>query len=69
MFDRRKFRAELALRDMSFKDLAKLLKLNESTVYRKVNADGDFSRAEINIMIDELDLQNPDSIFFTKTLA
>lgn len=63
-FDKKKFKAELALRGMSMKDLAKLLKINESTIYRKFNADGDFSREEISKIITIMGIENPFEIFF-----
>ena len=49
--------------------LAERLNINESTLYRKINADGDFSREEINIMIEYLEIDNPSEIFFAKKLA
>ena len=64
MFDERKFRAQLVLKDISMKELASLLNLNESTVYRKINDNGSFTRDEINKMIEILEIENPMEIFF-----
>ena len=69
MFDERKFRAQLVLRGISMKELAVELGLNESTLYRKVKADGSFTREEINKMIDILEISDPKEIFFTDKLA
>lgn len=69
MFDKNRFKAALALRGMTLKDLAAALNLNESTVYRKINADGDFSRSEINHMIIILGIDDPKDIFFADELA
>lgn len=64
MFDERKFRAQLVLKGISMKELASLLNLNESTVYRKINDNGSFTRDEINRMIEFLEIENPMEIFF-----
>ena len=69
MFDERRFRAQMVLSGMSMKVLADILGLNESTLYRKIKADGAFTREEINKMIDVLNISDPKSIFFTDELA
>ena len=69
MFDERKFRAQLVLRGISMKELAVELGLNESTLYRKVKANGAFTREEINRMIVILEISDPKEIFFTDKLA
>lgn len=69
MFDIKRFKAQLVLKGVTNKMLAEKLGINESTLYRKINADGDFSREEINIMIDFLDIDHPADIFFATELA
>lgn len=69
MFDEKRFRAQLVLADMSMKDLAAQLDINESTLYRKIKQDGAFTRAEINDMIRIMNISNPAEIFFTEELA
>lgn len=69
MFDERRFKAQLALCGMSLKELAKALDINESTLYRKIQRDGDFTRDEINKMIHILKIQQPGEIFFADKLA
>lgn len=69
MFDKNRFRAQLALNGMTLRDLASHLQMNESTLYRKINADGNFSREEINRMIVILKIEDPKSIFFADELA
>ena len=51
------------------KELANILRINESTLYRKLKQDGFFTRDEINTMIDVLHIENPKDIFFTDKLA
>ena len=69
MFDRKRFKAQLILAGVSMKELAEALGIDESTLYRKVNADGSFTREEINKMIDVLKIESPMDIFFTHELA
>lgn len=69
MFDRRKFLAQMTLRDVSKKELAEILGINEATLYRKINNDGYFTRSEINKLIEVLRIDNPTEIFFAEKLA
>lgn len=69
MFDKRKFLAQMTLRDVSKKELAEYLGINELTLYRKINKDGSFTRQEINKMINYLHIENPAEIFFAEKLA
>lgn len=69
MFDKRKFLAQMTLRDVSKKELAEELGINEVTLYRKINNDGYFTRSEINKLIEVLRIDNPAEIFFAEKLA
>ena len=69
MFDRKKLRAQMVLKGISAKDLSKALNINESTFYRKLNDDGRFTREEMNIMIQVLEIEDPADIFFAPELA
>lgn len=69
MFDKKRFMAQLVLSDVSMKELAKKLGIDESTLYRKVNEDGRFSRKEINAMLSILKIEDPYPIFFADELA
>ena len=69
MFDKRKFLAQLALRDVKKKELAEYLDINELTLYRKINNDGAFTRKEINAMIKFLHIEDPAEIFFADKLT
>jgi len=64
MFDKNRFRAQLVLMGITMKELAEKLEIDESTLYRKVNAGGSFTRDEINKMIDILKIDTPMDIFF-----
>ena len=67
MFDKRRFMAQLALKGVTLKELAKNLEIDESTLYRKINDDGRFTRKEM--MIDFLEIEDPNNIFFANELA
>lgn len=69
MFNRRKFQAQMVLMGINMKDLSNLLDINESTLYRKLGNDGDFSREEIGKIIEVLHIENPMDIFFADTIA
>lgn len=69
MFDKNRFRAQLVLRNVTHKRLAEVLGIDESTLYRKINNNGAFTRDEINQMIEYLMIDDPASIFFATELA
>jgi predicted DNA-binding transcriptional regulator AlpA len=55
----------MVMSGITSKEVAKILGINESTLYRKINSEGNFTRKEIKILIDTLGLKNPEEIFFT----
>lgn len=69
MFNKNMFRAQMALRGITARELSEKLGINESTLYRKINADGSFTREEINQLILILDISDPRAIFFSDELA
>lgn len=69
MFDQRKFKAQMVIMGVSARDIATALSIDESTFYRKIKANGNFTRSEINTLIDILKINNPEDIFFSKELA
>lgn len=68
-FNRRKLQAQMVLKGKTGKDVAEKLKINESTLYRKMNDNGDFTRNQISTMIDFLDITDIDGIFFADDVA
>ena len=52
-------------------DIAKLLAINPATLYRKLTGESDFTRREIQMIKDSLQLSNEqkDLIFFTDKVA
>ena len=69
MFNERKFKAQLVLMGISGKELAEMLGMDESTLYRKIRAGGAFTREEINKLIIILKFEDPMDIFFAEELA
>ena len=59
----------MVLRGMTGKDLATELGIAETTLYRKMGNDGDFSRSEINRIMEILSIEDPVPIFFASELA
>ena len=69
MFDKRRFKAAMVMAGVNGKMCADALNINESTFYRKMNADGDFTRSEINTLMRFLGLKDPWEIFFADGLT
>lgn len=68
-FDKYEFNAQMARKNKKRVELAKVLDIDPSTLYRKIENDGDFDRNQIAIIIDFLELENPMPIFFVKELT
>jgi DNA-binding phage protein len=69
MFDRRKLQAQMVLKGYNVSQVAEMLGINSATMYRKLGNDGDFSRTEINQLIDILDIKDIRGIFFAPSVA
>lgn len=69
MFNKLEFNAQIARKGMLKKDVAKALGIDVSTLYRKMEKDGDFSREEMSILIELLGIEDPKEIFFADELA
>lgn len=64
MFREDRFREALQKKGLTLQDVATHLKINQSTLYRKMIGESDFYRAEIQEICILLDLDNPSKIFF-----
>lgn len=60
------FKGTVVAKGYSMGDVADWLAINASTLYRKIARNGDFSRTEIKILTNKLNLNEHerDSIFF-----
>ena len=64
MFDEEKFREVLKAKNKSLQDIADILNINLATLYRKMNGTSDFFRSEMDILVKELEIDDPKAIFF-----
>ena len=69
MFNKLEFNAQIARKGLRKMDVAKALNIDVSTLYRKIENDGDFDREQINTLIDLLDIKDPKHIFFADELT
>lgn len=65
MFDKNKFKAQLLLKNKTVNEIADLLGVNVTTLYRKMSGESDFYRNEIHLLCKILEIENPTDIFFT----
>lgn len=64
MFNEEKFRIAIKKAGYSIEEIAKLLNIDVSTLYRKMHGESDFYRREIDVIVSTLNLKNPSEIFF-----
>lgn len=69
MFNRTEFRVQVVRAQKTYKEVAEYLDIDESTLYRKIQNNGSFTREEINKLIEFLNISNPKVIFFADELA
>lgn len=68
MFNKNKLRAKVIEKGFTMKQIAEVLRINEVTLYRKINGTSDFTRKEIQKLkeILKLDAKTTEEIFFTE---
>lgn len=64
MFNEQELRVAMVREQKTMKDIADMLEISQTTLYRKIKRDGDFSRKEIQRISEFLKLKEPDKIFF-----
>lgn len=69
MFRENELKAQMVRKGVTHEELAKTLGISVTTLWRKIRADGNFTRNEISTMIDYLEIEDPDGVFFAKELA
>ena len=69
MFNRRKLQAQMVLKGYTIGEVAEKLGINAATMYRKLGNNGDFSREEISKLIDILDIEDVEGVFFAHDVA
>jgi cyanate lyase len=65
------FKAKLAEKGVTLREIAFVMGCNEATLYRKMQGQSDFTRNEIQLIKQKLELTNEDVevIFFATELA
>lgn len=66
-----KFRLEYEMKKkgVSIKDMCDVLGISRSAFYRKMNEKSQFTKREIEIIVDFLDLGSPMGIFFKEKVS
>ena len=62
-------KAQMVLRGIKMCDLASVMGISQSALYRKMNKKSYFTQKEISIMIDYLKIENPMHIFFNEKVS
>lgn len=66
MFNANKLKSLIVLNGLSQKEFAEKIGMNEATLYRKMKANGNFLRGEIDTILTVLKIDDPKEIFFAK---
>lgn len=66
MFDQTEFKVQMIRAHKTNKEIAEYLGIDESTLWRKIQNNGSFSREEISKLIIFLDIEDPKVIFFAE---
>ena len=64
MFDEDEFRKIIKRKGKTLQDVADMIGINLVTLYRKMSGKSYFYRSEMDILIKELKIKNPEKIFF-----
>jgi len=64
LFDEIKFKKAIEESGYTLSDIAVMLDIDLSTLYRKMHGESDFYRREIDIIVENLKIKNPSKIFF-----
>lgn len=68
MYNEKKLRIAMIANDYSVKKLAKAIDINESTLYRKIKGESEFTIGEMQKICETLKI-NGSGIFFSEELA
>ena len=63
MFNEQELRVAMVREQKTMKDIADMLEISQTTLYRKIKRDVDFSRKEIQRISEFLKLNEPDNFF------
>ena len=69
LFNSVEFEIAMLRKGVKLKELADVLGVDISTMYRKIKNGGDFDREQIAKIMNHLDITDPNPIFFASELA
>lgn len=69
MLNKNALRAKIYSEGYKIKDLTKALGMKESTFYRKMRGTSEFTRIEMENLIETLHISNPLDIFFSEEVS
>lgn len=71
MLNKNLFRAKCAEKGVTLEQVARIIGVNQATLYRKLNGKSEFTRNEIQLFKSALNLSGDDmqNIFFAEKLA
>lgn len=64
-----KLEYEMSLRKVSRKDMCEALGISRSAFFRKCNGESEFTRKEIQKIVEYLELDSPVDIFFSHSVS
>lgn len=67
--DKLKLEYEMKKNDITAQKMSDILGISKSAFYRKMNQTSDFTRNEMEIIINTLHLEDPMSIFFANEVS
>lgn len=62
-------RAQMVLRGVKVGDLAVILGISKAALYDKLRGKTEFTRKEMQVLIDNLEINDPVAIFFTDKVS
>lgn len=69
MLDKNLLEREMKKKKINIKKMCELLGMSRSAFYRKTTMKSEFTRSEIDLLIDILEIKNPVSIFFNRKVS
>lgn len=69
MFNKNLFKAAIAAKGTTMRDVAREIHISNTSMSKKVNGKSEFTRKEIQEICDFLEVDDPTPIFFAERLA
>lgn len=69
MLNTKAIKAQMILKDKTASYLANKMGITPTSFYKKLREETRLSRTDIEVLIDELDIENPTAYFFNKEVS